>query len=74
MIDGVYEESKTRDLIAKLSGYSADALRVLKRAIHTQFDFDTALAATEKLYLEELMKSPDPAAAVAKFLTTRQTQ
>jgi cyclohexa-1,5-dienecarbonyl-CoA hydratase len=60
--------------LAKLSRQSASTLRMAKKAfrIATSADFDERLAAVEKLYLEELMKTADANEGLNAFIEKRK--
>ncbi len=64
------DESGLKKIIDGFKSNSGDALRSLKSAIKkaSGFDFDQALAETERVYKEELLKSPDVLAGVKSFL------
>ncbi len=71
IINQLYEDgSELKKIIDGLKSHSADALRSLKSAIKrtSGFDFDQALAETERVYKEELLRSPDVLEAVKSFL------
>jgi cyclohexa-1,5-dienecarbonyl-CoA hydratase len=62
-----------RQLAAELAGKSAPVLRLIKRAVAAGRDlpFPAALAATERLYLDELAPLEDLREGVAAFLDKR---
>ncbi|HET6267342.1 MAG TPA: enoyl-CoA hydratase-related protein, partial [Acidobacteriota bacterium] len=57
----------------KIGSYSLDALRILKKALRKNagFDFDKALQDCEKIYVKELLASPDAVEGVLAFLEKR---
>jgi cyclohexa-1,5-dienecarbonyl-CoA hydratase len=74
IINRLYEdESELKKIIDGFKSHSADALRSLKSAIKkaSGFDFDQALSEAERVYKEELLKSPDVLEAVKSFLEKR---
>ena len=74
IINQLYEdESELKTIIDRYKSFSADALRSLKSAIRktSAFDFDKALAESERVYKEELLRSPDVVAGVKTFLEKR---
>ncbi|MCI0612742.1 enoyl-CoA hydratase/isomerase family protein [bacterium] len=74
IINQLYEdESELKKIIDGFKSLSADAVRSLKSAIRktSSFDFDQALAEAERVYKEELLKSPDGLEAVKSFLEKR---
>ena len=64
------DDSELNKITDRYKSLSADALRSLKSATRNSsaFDFDSALAETERVYKEELLKSPDVLKAVKSFL------
>lgn len=68
------DDSELNKITDRYKSFSADALRSLKSAIRktSNFDFDAALAETERVYKEELLKSPDVLAGVKSFLNRSQ--
>lgn len=57
----------------QIHSYSRDALLALKKALRQNagFDFDKALQDCEKIYVKELLASPDAAEGVLAFLEKR---
>ena len=75
IINQLYEdESELEKIIDGFKSHSGDALRSLKGAIKrtSGFGFDQALAEAERVYKEELLRSPDVLEAVKSFLEKRQ--
>jgi cyclohexa-1,5-dienecarbonyl-CoA hydratase len=70
------DESELKKITDRYNGFSADALCSLKSAIRksSRLDFDAALAETEGVYKEELLKSPDVLAGVKSFLNKSQSK
>jgi len=68
------DDSELNKITDRYKSLSADALRSLKSAIRNSsaFDFDSALAETERVYKEELLKSPDVLKGVKAFLGKRK--
>lgn len=66
-------EQTVQDLIAKLTALSGAVLRLTKRAAVQGLDkpFWDALAASERLYLEELMRTEDAHEGLAAFMQKR---
>jgi cyclohexa-1,5-dienecarbonyl-CoA hydratase len=66
--------SKTEDILTKLRELSAPALESAKRAMNLGRDasFAEALASTEDLYLNELMKTYDAPEGIKAFLEKRK--
>jgi cyclohexa-1,5-dienecarbonyl-CoA hydratase len=74
IINQLYEdESELKKIIDGFKSHSADAVRSLKSAIRktSSLNFDRALAEAERVYKEELLKSPDVLEAVKLFLEKR---
>jgi cyclohexa-1,5-dienecarbonyl-CoA hydratase len=77
IIHDLYQDnSELKKITDRYKSLSADALRVLKSAIRksSALDFDAALAASERVYKEELLKSPDVSAGVKSFLNKSQSK
>ncbi len=66
-------DEKRREIVEGLLSKSGAASRLVKRAVAAGRDhgFEDALAAAERLYLEELAESADAAEGVAAFLEKR---
>jgi cyclohexa-1,5-dienecarbonyl-CoA hydratase len=67
-------DARADDWLQRLYGQSASSLRFAKRAfrIAQSADFDERLAGTERLYLEELMKTGDANEGIAAFMEKRK--
>jgi cyclohexa-1,5-dienecarbonyl-CoA hydratase len=77
IINQLYEdEFELNKIIDRYKSFSADALRSLKSTIRntSAFDFDKALAEAERIYKEELLKSPDVLEGVKSFLEKRKAK
>ena len=63
----------TEELIGKLTGLSGSVLRYTRRAaaLGASGPFGQALAAVEKLYLDELMQAHDAHEGLAAFMEKR---
>jgi cyclohexa-1,5-dienecarbonyl-CoA hydratase len=75
IIHDLYQDnSEINKITDRYKSHSADALHSLKSAIRNSsaFDFDSALANTERIYKEELLKSPDVLKGVKTFLGKRR--
>jgi cyclohexa-1,5-dienecarbonyl-CoA hydratase len=75
IINQLYEdESELKEIIDRYKSHSADAVRSLKSAIRktSDFDFDQALWEAERIFKEELLRSPDVLAGVKWFLEKRR--
>jgi cyclohexa-1,5-dienecarbonyl-CoA hydratase len=61
-------------LVGKLTALSGAVLRLTKRAVRRGLDapFDDALAAVEKIYLGELMRTEDAHEGLAAFMEKRK--
>jgi cyclohexa-1,5-dienecarbonyl-CoA hydratase len=70
------DDSELNKITDRYKSLSMDALRSLKSAIRKSlaFDFDAALAETERVYKEELLKSPDVLAGVKSFLNKSRSK
>jgi cyclohexa-1,5-dienecarbonyl-CoA hydratase len=70
------DDSELTKITDRYKSLSANALRSLKSAIRntSAFDFDSALAVTERVYKEELLKSPDVLKGVKAFLGKRRAK
>jgi cyclohexa-1,5-dienecarbonyl-CoA hydratase len=68
------DDSDLKKSIDRFDSLSPDAIRSLKKVIRrtSTFDFDKALAEAERIYQEELLKSPDVSEGVKAFLEKRQ--
>jgi cyclohexa-1,5-dienecarbonyl-CoA hydratase len=66
-------DARIEELAAELAGKSAPVLRLIKRAVGGggEAAFARALAATERLYVEELCRTADMAEGLAAFLEKR---
>ncbi|MBI3764144.1 MAG: enoyl-CoA hydratase/isomerase family protein, partial [Chloroflexi bacterium] len=64
-------DQAVEQMVNKLRGLSAAALRVCKRAARLGADGQAALPAMEKLYLEDLMSTEDAHEGVASFVEKR---
>jgi cyclohexa-1,5-dienecarbonyl-CoA hydratase len=75
IVDRLYEEDDNlQKIIKQFTSLSKDARRCLKTVLRKSldFDFDRALSESEKVYKEELLKSPDVAEGVQAFLQKRK--
>jgi cyclohexa-1,5-dienecarbonyl-CoA hydratase len=75
LVDYLYEDSDSLDkTINQFGSMSNDAIRFLKSVIRKSFDFDfdKTLAESERIYKDELLKSPDVAEGVQAFLEKRK--
>ena len=77
IVDKIFDkenrDSFLKDFLQKNSAYSYDALHSLKKVIRNSsgFDFDEELAYAEKVYIQELLQSPDMAEGINAFLQKR---
>lgn len=77
IIDHLYEDdSALEKIMNRFFSLSPDALCLLKGVIRktSGFDFDEALSIAERVYKEELLKSPDVLEGAKAFLEKRQPQ
>jgi cyclohexa-1,5-dienecarbonyl-CoA hydratase len=75
LIDNLYEDADgLKKTINQFGSMSNDAIRSLKSLMRESFDFDfdKALAESERIYKDELLKSPDVAEGVQAFLEKRK--
>jgi cyclohexa-1,5-dienecarbonyl-CoA hydratase len=66
-------ETAVGDLVAQLAGLSPDALRVAKRALRLgrARPGADAIAAAERIYLEERLEAPDAIEGLTAFIEKR---
>lgn len=72
--EGGQVEAEAEEMLSRLRGLSASALRAARRAMGAARDaasFGEALAATEDLYLNELMKTEDAREGIRAFVEKR---
>lgn len=75
IIDQLYEDNPGFEkILDHIRSLSPDAIQSLKKVIRktSAFDFDKALAEAERVYKEELLKSPDVIEGVNAFLEKRK--
>lgn len=67
-------DAAVEELVGKLTALSGAVLRLTKRAVRRGLDapFDDALAAVEKIYLGELMRTEDAHEGLAAFMEKRK--
>jgi cyclohexa-1,5-dienecarbonyl-CoA hydratase len=77
LVDSLFEAASRGEVVdafvQKISSYSCDALRILKRLLRESidFDFDIELDKAERYYVSELLQSPHVAEGIAAFLEKR---
>ena len=75
ILDRLYEtDDDLQKMIKQFTSLSKNAQRSLKTVLRKalDFDFDSALSEAERIYKEELLKSPDVVEGVAAFLEKRK--
>jgi cyclohexa-1,5-dienecarbonyl-CoA hydratase len=73
LVHALYEDD-LQNVVDHYASLSSDALRSIKRVLRNtaDFDFNDALSESERIYKDELLKSPDVVEGVKAFLEKRK--